>query len=182
MNSDEPDEIGLKFLIQLYQHVKGDQSIQASMYEIGELIGLDPNTASQVAEDLIGLQLVEIRTLSGGIGISAAGNEKAQSLVGTYDTEKQPMLKLDDSLILEEKATVSVHEFVDELKSQAGSLSLAFEDLTDLMADLKTIDVQMTSSRPKSAIVQECFKSVLGVLEKTDNNKIVLKLKALLGE
>jgi hypothetical protein len=39
------------------------------MYDVGEGLGMDRDTSSRVAETLIGLQLVEIRTLSGGIGI-----------------------------------------------------------------------------------------------------------------
>jgi len=181
MNSDEPDETGLEFLIQLFEHVKGDPSVQASMYEIGELMGLDRDTASRVAEDLIGQQLIEIRTLSGGIGISADGAGKAQSLVGAAGAGDQKIAKLDDSLVLDGNAADCVNAFIDELKSRAGALGLGFEDLTDLMADLKTIDAQMASSHPKTAIIRECFGSIQAALEKADDKEIMVKVKAFLG-
>ncbi len=73
MNSDEIDISGQQFLIQLFEQTKGDSTVQVSMYDIGDQLGLDRDIASTVAQELIGSMLVEIRTLSGGIGISADG-------------------------------------------------------------------------------------------------------------
>ena len=78
----EVDETGKQFLIQLFEQTRGDSSVQVSMYDIGGLMGLERNAAARVAEKLMGSQLVEIRTLSGGIGISAAGSELVQDLIG----------------------------------------------------------------------------------------------------
>ena len=73
MNNSELDESGQQFLIQLFEQTGGDSSAQASMYDVGEGLGLDRDTSLRVAETLMGLELVEIRTLSGGIGISTEG-------------------------------------------------------------------------------------------------------------
>ena len=82
MNSDEIDISGQQFLIQLFEQTKGDSTVQVSMYDIGDQLGLDRDIASTVAQELIGSMLVEIRTLSGGIGISADGSQMAQKLIG----------------------------------------------------------------------------------------------------
>ena len=82
MENSEPGETGQQFMIQLFEQTRGDQSVQVSMYDIGGLLGLERDAACRVAEELIGLQMVEIRTLSGGIGISAAGSEMVQGLIG----------------------------------------------------------------------------------------------------
>jgi len=83
MTSSELDETGQQFLIHLFEQTGGDPGTQVSMYDVGEGLGLDRNTASRVAETLIGLQLVEIRTLSGGIGISADGASEVKRLMGS---------------------------------------------------------------------------------------------------
>ena len=64
MSSSELDESGEQFLIQLFEQTGGDPSAQVSMYDIGEGLGLERDASSRVAENLIGLQLAEIRTLA----------------------------------------------------------------------------------------------------------------------
>jgi len=64
MENSEPGETGQQFMIQLFEQTRGDQSVQVSMYDIGGLLGLERDAACRVAEELIGLQMVEIRTLS----------------------------------------------------------------------------------------------------------------------
>jgi len=75
MPTSELSETGQRFMIQLFEQTRDDQSVQVSMYYIGSLLGLERDAASRVAEELIGLQMIEIKTLAGGIGISATGSE-----------------------------------------------------------------------------------------------------------
>ena len=159
MEDSELSETGQQFIIQLFEQTHGDQSAQASMYDIGSLLGLERDAASRVAEELIGLQLAEIRTLSGGIGISAAGSELVQGIIGPQ-----------------------VEQIVTEIKNQTGTLGLEFDSLTELMADLKSIDSQLGSSRPKTAIVRECLYSISGVLKRTANNRLHSRVKKLMGD
>jgi hypothetical protein len=49
------------------------------------------------------------------------------------------------------------------------------------MADLKTIDAQLGSSRPKTAIIRECLRSVLAVGKNTGDNKISDRIRTLIG-
>ena len=71
MSISELGESEKNFLLQIYDSTKGDTSVQVSMYDIGAALDLDRDAASKLAEELIGWELVEIRTLSGGIGICA---------------------------------------------------------------------------------------------------------------
>jgi hypothetical protein len=50
------------------------------------------------------------------------------------------------------------------------------------MADLKTIDAQLSSSRPKTAIIRECLRSLKATLERLTDNESLLKVRSLLGE
>jgi len=182
MSSSELDESGQQFLIQLFEQARGDTSAQVSMYDVGKDIGLDRDTSSRVAQDLIGLQLVEIRTLSGGIGISAEGAGEVKRLTGGAAPTGESHRKLTDQPILDQTSSQAVEQAAAELKSKAGNLGLDFEGLSELMADLKTIDAQLSSSRPKTAIIRECLRSLKATLERLADNESLLKVRSLLGE
>ena len=156
MNSSELDEIGQTFLIQLFEQTSGDPSAQVSMYDVGEGLGLDRDTSSRVAETLILLQLVEIRTLAGGIGITTEGANEVKRLTGGVSAADGSPGKLSEQPIMDTYSCRGVEQTAGDLKSQAGNLGLDFDGLSELMADLKTIDAQLGSSRPKTAIIREC--------------------------
>ena len=181
MNSDEIDKTGQQFLIQLFEQTKGDSTMQVSMYDIGDQVGLDRDIASAVAQELIGSMLVEIRTLSGGIGISADGSQMAQKLIGPAASSGDEFAELDDALLLKSSGRQAVEQIASELKDQTGALGLDFDTLTELMADLKTIDAQLGSSRPKTAIIRACLHSVLAVLTNSGDNKNSERIRTLIG-
>ena len=182
MTISELDESGQQFLIQLFEQTRGEPSAQVSMYDVGKDIGMDRDTSSRVAETLIGLQLVEIRTLSGGIGISAQGADEVKSLMGGAVLTGESHRQLTDQPIMDQISCQAVEQATGELKSKAGNLGLAFEGLSEMMADLKTIDAQLSSSRPKTAIIRECLRSLKETLEGLADNESLVKIRALLGE
>lgn len=179
MTDSELDETTQQFLIQLFEQTKGDVSLQVSMYDIGELLGMDREAASAVALELMGLQLAEIRTLSGGIGISADGSARVQDLVGPLASDNSEYTKLGDGPLLNSGGQQAAGQVVSELKTQTGSLGLDFDILSELMADLKTIEAQLDSSRPKTAIIRECLRSVLGVMENAKDSRIRGRIRKL---
>ena len=182
MTISELDEIGQQFLIHLFEQTGGDLSAQVSMYDVGEGLGLDRDTASRVAENLMGLQLVEIRTLSGGIGISAEGADEVKRLMGGAPPSGGAPLKLADQPVMDSTSCRGVEQVAGELKSCAGKLGLDFDGLSELMADLKTIDSQLGSSRPKTAIIRECLRSLKETLKGSAEAEVLQKIKELLGE
>jgi hypothetical protein len=182
MSSSELDEAGQQFLIQLFEQTSGDSSAQVSMYDVGEALGLDRDASSRVAETLIGLQLAEIRTLSGGIGISTEGANEVKRLTGGVSPADGSPGKLTEQPIMDPASCQGVEQAAGELKSQAGKLGLDYDGLSELMADLKTIDAQLGSSRPKTAIIRECLRSIKEVLEKAAKAEILINIRALLDE
>ena len=173
------NDLSQQFLIQLFEQTKGDVAIQVSMYDIGELLGMDRETASTVAQELMGLQLVEIRTLSGGIGISADGSARIKDLLGPMASDNSGSAELGDAPVLTSGGQQTVGQVVSELKNQTGSLGLDFDTLGELMADLKTIQAQLDSSRPKTAIIRECLRSVLGGVENAKDSRISGRIRKL---
>jgi hypothetical protein len=90
--------------------------------------------------------------------------------------------KLTDQPIMDTNSCRGVEQAAGDLKSKAGNLGLDFDGLSELMADLKTIDAQLGSSRPKTAIIRECLCSLKTVLEDLADNESLVQIRALLGE
>ena len=182
MSLHEIDDTGREFLLQLYQKANGDPAVQISMYDLGEQLGLDRQAASRVAEQLIALQLVEIVTLAGGIAISNDGLKEIQATFGDLTATGETVTQLGAEPILDQTRSQAVAGVMDQIKAQAGNLGLEFETLGELMADLKTIDVQLQSPRPKTAIIKECLRSVKDTVEGRSPGDSLAKISGLLGE
>jgi len=179
MTDSDLDDLGQQFLSRLFEQTNGDVAMQVSMYDIGDLLGMDRDTASAVAQELMGRQLVEIRTLSGGIGISADGSARVQEILGPMASDRSESASLGNSPVLNSGGRQTVNQIVVELKNQTGSLGLGFDTLSELMADIKTIEAQLESTRPKTTIIRACLGSVLDVVEKTANRQIIDRLRKL---
>ncbi|MFC1859580.1 hypothetical protein ACFL9U_16355 [Thermodesulfobacteriota bacterium] len=179
MDQIELSENGRNFLNELFEQTHGDSSAQLSMYDIGSNLGMDKETAQRVAEELMGTGLIEIRTLAGGIAITEEG-----ALVCSSDTFSEetagPTLGADP--IIGEETKKGMEPILLDIKNAAGNLGLDFDSLTELMADLKTVDAQLASAKPKTAIIRECCRSVKGVLEKAGTPEVLAHIRRLLGE
>jgi len=181
MAFDDMDEAARQFLKQLFEQTGGQSSRQVSLYDVGAALGWDRDAASRAAQDLMAAGLVEIRTLSGGIGISAQGAAMVQSTLGSVN-QGAAIARLGSSRIMDKAAGQAVERVCDDIKAQAGSLGLDFDTLAELMADLKTIADQLGSSRPKTAIVREGLRSLEGVLKQVAGNRNLARVRALIGD
>ena len=179
MTDLELDDLSQQFLITLFEQTKGDISVQVSMYDVGDLLGMDRDSASAAAQGLMGRQLAEIRTLSGGIGISADGAAVVQDIMGPMATGRSESANLGDGPLLTSGGQQAVDQIVTELKVQTGSLGLDYDTLGELMADIKTIEAQLDSSKPKTEIIRECLRSILDVVKRTQDRKIADRVQRL---
>jgi hypothetical protein len=75
-----------------------------------------------------------------------------------------------------------VAKVCDSVKMQAGSLGLDFDTLGELMADIKTIACQLDSSRPKTAIIRECLRSLADVLKGCEDKRRLAEIRGLIGD
>ena len=182
MSFNDLDQSEKDFLLELYRNSEGDTNFQASMFEIGEALGLDKESSSKVAEDLIGWEMVEIRTLSGGIGISDEAIREIEAAGFGADTDHSATVTLGKAPVIESTVAEAVQGAMNAVKDEAGDIGLPFDLLSVLMADLKSIDAQMASPRPKTAIVRECFKSLKDVLESAERSNSLDTVTALLKE
>ena len=182
MSSIDLDDTCQSFLLELYSQTGGETAIQVSMYDIGTALGMDREAASRVAEELISWELADIRTLSGGIGISPNGIEEAQLLTGGSSFSKEMGFTLGNDPVIDEAGRGEIEKITLYFKNQAGSLNLTFDLLNEFMADLKTIDAQLGSPKPKTIVLRECFRSLMNAAEKAGAGESAAKIKALIDE
>ena len=162
---DKPIDDRLRsFLVEVIDQTGGDRSEQVSMYDVGRVLGLDKDQAGHAAEELIGMGLIEIRTLSGGIGITAEGKSQGQSL-GQPSSQNQD--QLGPGPIMNETDTTLVESLLLQIKSDLNKLGLTYEVMNELMADLRTVDNQLVSPKPKTAIIRACLNSISDALGTT---------------
>ena len=179
---DDVKEKSPLFLVELYLQTQGDPSATVSWFDIGETLGLDRKASTLTAENLFDTGVAEIKTLNGGIGITADGVAEAQQLGASITSKGDPGLTLGNTPVLNEAACQAVERIAADLKSQLGEKRLDFDSLAELMADLKSIDAQMSSPNSKTAIIRECFRSIMGVLQKTGDTNSLIPVKTLLGD
>ena len=182
MSLDQLDKGSRDLLLHLYRETGADPAVQVSLYETGAALGLDRDAASRATEDLIGWELVELRTLSGGIGISekAIGEIEASGLAG--DSTSDCVAAFGKTVHIDDDARRVVEQITAAVKTRAGSIGLDFDRLSEVLADLKTIDAQLDSPLPKTTIVRECFRSLKSALETVETDETVMQINRLLKE
>jgi hypothetical protein len=181
MTFDDMDEAARQFLNHLFEQTGGQSSRQVSMYDVGAALGLDRDAASRAAQGLMASGWVEIRTLSGGIGLSPEGAAAVPSELGSGN-RGPVMIRLGNNRIMDPAACQAVERVCDDIKAQAGGLGLDFDTLAELMADLKTVADQIGSPRPKTSIVREGLRSLEGVLKPFAGNRSLASVRALIGD
>jgi len=176
------DDVLRSFLTTVQAQTAAAGSTQISMYAAGESLGMPRDEAQRAAETLIGMGLVEVRTLAGEIGLSDEGAAACQRLGSQETAGGTADGLLGAGPVMDDADRQLTEALTGQLKYLAGDKSWAFDALTDLMADLKTIDAQLMSSRPKTAIVRECFRSVQGLLNGAGHKEVAAAVGRLLGD
>lgn len=109
-----------RFVVELYLQTQGDPSSTVSWYDIGETLGLDREGSSRSAEELIGTGRAEIKTLNGGISITADGIAEAELLGASLDVKGDSDAALGDAPVPDETGSHAAGQIASGLKSQLG--------------------------------------------------------------
>ena len=152
MGSLHLDESLGQFLDRLNQKAKGDLSATVSMYETGRELGLDKAAASAAAQELMGLGLVEVRSLSGGVGLTAQGVAQTGGTAakgGGMDEARQ-----------KEIAAV-----LHDLKTQLGAMGLGYKDLGAVMGLADELDKTFEIGEGNEQEVQKGLNKILAILK-----------------
>lgn len=175
------DDLNIKaYLDELYRQTGGDTEVQVSMYDLGAAIGLDRAEAGSLAEQLMVQGQVELRTLSGGISITPEGLGVLGISAPSPHSAKSG-LQLGNGPIADDADRQTVHFLTDEIKNDISGLGLEYNLLEEIVMDLKTIEVHLLSTRPKIAVLQEIFRSLLNTFETAKVEKTAAQLRAIIS-
>lgn len=162
------------FLHELYRETDGDVENQASMHEVGAHIGLEKTAAAALAEELMVNELVELKTLAGEIGITQAGLELlAQS--GRIQQSQGQVQRLSGEEVMTDEDRAIIHDIVGDIQQAVAATQLDYPRLEEMIVDLKTIEVQLLSARPKTTIVRAVLQSLSSSLERIHQSEILAK-------
>jgi hypothetical protein len=167
------------FLIELCKQTQGDTARQASTVAVGAALALDKSAASKVSEELIGWGMVAVKTLSGGIGITAEGLAEARRLGGGGEALKPALGK---EPIIDDAGRSLVERSLAKLKTQVEAVKLEYSAMEELVADVRTIEAQLISPRPKSVIIRECLVSIQRILQNSGVTPGAQLIAALIGQ
>lgn len=170
-----------RYLVALFEGTQGDTTPQISMYEVGSAIGLEKTEAGKVAEELISQGLAEIRTLSGGIGITADGVAAARA-AGAGGDVAPAIQALGPGPVLTQTDRQTVAAALDAVRKEIAALSQPFEKLETLVLDIKTADVQLLSPQPKTAVIREVLRALQNELETMGRGELAGRLKQVAGQ
>ena len=167
------------FIVELYRLTKGDPAAQVSSTDVGTAIGLEKAEAGKLSEELIGQGWVEIKTLSGGIGITAEGIEAARA-AGGGPIPGETQLSLGTAPILDDSGRQTVETLLGKIKAHLGASPVSYENLEELIIDIKTLETQLLSRKPKTAVAREVLRSLHATLERMGARDTARGLKSVL--
>ena len=168
------------FLSELYRAVGSDTSAQAAMQDIGRSIGLEEDEAGQIAQDLCIKGLAELKTLSGGIGITVQGLE-ALNITPPPGSGTASGPSLGSAPILDTDRADGVVEMLATIKKEMADIKSPYDAVETLVIDIKTIEVQMLSPEPKTKIIKEGFCSLLQTIQTHGPKGLAQRIEAYLA-
>ena len=166
------------FLFELYTQTRGDVDAQVSMVDVGTALGLDKAAAGTLAESLFIQEFAELKTLSGGIGITQKGMDLLQ--VKIPPKKGNQFEGLGNGPILENQGQAAVEKILHDIKTCLCQAHTSFTQLDEMVMDIKTIEVQMLSPRPKSGIVREGLRSLILCMMETGPQDLTQRLEKLI--
>lgn len=183
MDLDTPE--ARAYLFELYTVTKGDTGAQASMHDVGAALGLEKADAAAMAESLMYQGFAELKTLSGGIGITAQGLEALDIKVAPAPASTAASPGKETSLgretVLGGQSKKAAETMIQDIKAGMAKDKGSYAFLEEMVMDIKTIEVQMLSPRPKTAVIREVFQSMHDNFIAAGDTGLAAKLKALIA-
>ena len=169
------------YLAKLNTMSGGDPDVQVAMHDVGEALGMDKSEAGQMAEILFVGGYAELKTLSGGIGITALGLDELGVEAATPEAATHTET-LGNKPVLEGPCLETVTRVLTDLKAGLPGGGLSYDRLDEALTDIKTIDVQMLSPRPKTEVIREVFRSLGQALEAPGLSELKTRLDHLISK
>lgn len=177
MNSDQMQTTA--YLQELCSNTQGNIDAQASMYDIGLAIGIDKTAAGKLAEELMVQGYVELKTLSGGIGITTEG----LSFIGhsgSDNSTQQQALALSTGPIANDADRKTIETIIKRVQQETTQLEVEYPNLEQIVLDLKAMEIHLLTGAPKTAVLRallasiaDCFQDRVEILQQTGLSAII---------
>jgi hypothetical protein len=166
MNEDEM--ISVTYLQELYNTTQGNTETQVSMYDLGPAIGLEKTEAGRIAEELMVLGFIELKTLAGGISITDEGLIKLGiSPTPKDDPSDKPRLSCEQ--VVTEKDRQVIERVCTSIKDELSKQAQAYDLVEQTVMDLRTLEIHLHSPAPKTAVVLELFHSIAATFKANES-------------
>jgi len=199
-----------QFLYRLYELTGGDESKPFSMFEIGKELGFDEDSTVKIEQYLSGEELINPRpgcgTRDREIGISHRGVREIEEAFGnpgrptqyfpavinitSIGTMTDSQLQIDSPgatqvATFNENRYGELKEVIQSLKELIDQPDISQQQKSELQVDIQAIEAQMSSPKPKAAIITECIGSIERILEGVTSSalasSLLSKIAALSG-
>jgi len=173
-----------RFLCALYEESGADQYKVLPTYTIAGDRAFEHNLTDKIVRYLEQEELVEVAGRGDRICITHKGIREVEQALSNPNapTEHFPALsvvyvgQMIDSqiqqaspgatqILLREDKHDELAELVESLKDSIDKLGLQHEQQIDLLAQIQTIDAQMSSSKPSRTIISESLRTTRRILE-----------------
>lgn len=156
------DDISMKTLAAIQEAVQGSPDGQVSMWQVGEKLGLERGLMQDLAMDLAGLGLLEVKSLSGKVSLTEAGQAFSQGRPSPAGSAKPDLAGL-----------------VGLIETGLEALGLGATAKQDLAIDLAVLRGQMSRSErlaPVMAATLEAVRQALAAAPKPADPAWVARL------
>jgi len=167
---------------------------------LGDELGFDEKETDRISQYLVGEYLMEYAAMGGIIAITHQGvievedalshpEEPTQyfppvNIINIHHMQnsqiQQGTINSTQSQLIELKIKNDIQEFIELFKAKLPDLRLKEEDISEIEADIKTVQSQVASSRPKKGMLRECLSSMQRVLEGVAESVVAQELVSLI--
>ncbi len=153
----------LEILREFYAQTDGNPQKSVSMWEVGEKLGLERFRIEDLCMGMASEGLLEIKNLSGGMGLTEAGLERVRGL----DSTGRP------------GGSGDIGALIARLEDALPDLGLSASVQKDLALDIQTLRLQLARSKPLSGIREAVVSEIRRVLAMSSADRAASLIEAL---
>lgn len=167
------------FLFELYTQTGGDTEAQVSMHDIAAKLGIDQDQVATLAESLYIQGYAEMKTLSGGMGITARG---MKLLNIKPPGSAQNVYNLPHLENLGEEDKKAIEKVLENLKDSTNLMKAQFSFWEQFVLDVKSIELQLMAPLPRTEVLRQLFISIKNNLPSQINDQTSQLIEGLLQQ
>ena len=187
-----------KLLNAVYDKVSGDSSRPIDIEDLGSDLGFNKGEISSLCVYLREEGLIKSAPFGRATNISHKGVREVEAALSTPEVStyyfpavmnitnihgsitnsqlQQGTHESSQTLTLSQEDSAKLGEFVAEFARVVDAMALSLDDKAEASSEISTLQAQMKSPKPKSAIISESVKSLFRILEGVASNSIAAGL------